>query len=67
MHRIGARNKARLLMCAKYGTSFSTLLENSMDLVIGIAIGTAFAPFWMMLYNKIKPIVVGWFDKKTGA
>jgi large-conductance mechanosensitive channel len=27
-----------------------------MDLLIGIAIGTAFAPFWMMIYNKfIKP------------
>ena len=29
-----------------------------MDLIIGIAIGTAFAPFWMMLYTKfIKPQV----------
>ncbi len=27
-----------------------------MDLLIGIAIGTAFAPFWMMIYNKfVKP------------
>ena len=35
-----------------------------MDLFIGIAIGTAFAPFWMMLYNMAKPVVVGWFTKK---
>jgi large-conductance mechanosensitive channel len=29
-----------------------------MDLIIGIAIGTAFAPFWMMIYNKfVKPQV----------
>ncbi len=27
-----------------------------MDLLIGIAIGTAFAPFWMMLFTKlVKP------------
>lgn len=36
-----------------------------MDLIIGIAIGTAFAPFWMMLYNKfVKPTVSGFFAKK---
>jgi large-conductance mechanosensitive channel len=36
-----------------------------MDLVIGIAIGAAFAPFWMMLYNKfIKPAAVNLFAKK---
>ena len=35
-----------------------------MDLIIGIAIGTAFAPFWMMLYNKfIKPQVSKIFTK----
>jgi len=34
-----------------------------MDFIIGIAIGTAFAPFWMMLYNKFKPIVLAWFKK----
>lgn len=34
------------------------------DLVIGIAIGAAFAPFWMSLYNKyIKPTVTSWFKK----
>ena len=34
-----------------------------MSLIIGIAIGTAFAPFWMMLYNKAKPVILGWFVK----
>jgi large-conductance mechanosensitive channel len=35
-----------------------------MDLLIGIAIGTAFAPFWMMLYNKfIKPTVTDLWAK----
>lgn len=29
-----------------------------MELIAGIAIGTAFAPFWMMLYDKwIKPSI----------
>jgi large-conductance mechanosensitive channel len=36
-----------------------------MDLLIGIAIGTAFAPFWIMLYNKfIKPTVANLFGPK---
>jgi large-conductance mechanosensitive channel len=36
-----------------------------MDLLIGIAIGTAFAPFWMMLYTKfIKPQVQKLFGPK---
>ena len=34
-----------------------------MDLIIGIAIGTAFAPFWKFVYSKIKPVVLGWFTK----
>jgi large-conductance mechanosensitive channel len=35
-----------------------------MDLIIGIAIGTAFAPFWMMIYNKfVKPQVSKLFTK----
>ncbi len=35
-----------------------------MDLIIGIAIGTAFAPFWMMVYNKfVKPSVAKLFKK----
>jgi hypothetical protein len=36
-----------------------------MDLIIGIAIGTAFAPFWMMVYNKAKPVVLAFFTKKN--
>jgi hypothetical protein len=28
-----------------------------MDLLIGIAIGAAFSPFWMMVWNKIKSMV----------
>lgn len=36
-----------------------------MDMIIGIAIGTAFAPFWMMVYNKfIKPQVSKIFSKQ---
>lgn len=36
-----------------------------MDLIIGIAIGTAFAPFWMMLYNKfIQPQIAKIFGPK---
>jgi large-conductance mechanosensitive channel len=28
------------------------------DFAIGVAVGTAFAPFWMMVYTKwIKPVV----------
>lgn len=35
-----------------------------MDLIIGIAIGAAFAPFWMMIYNKfIKPAAAKIFTK----
>lgn len=30
-----------------------------MDLIIGIVIGAAFSPFWMMVYTKwVKPILV---------
>jgi hypothetical protein len=36
-----------------------------MDLIIGIAIGTAFAPFWMMVYNKAKPVVLSYFKKQS--
>lgn len=33
-----------------------------MDLIIGIAIGTAFAPFWMMVFTKwIKPGIAKFF------
>lgn len=36
-----------------------------MDLIIGIAVGAAFAPFWMMLYNKfVKPTITSLFAKK---
>lgn len=35
-----------------------------MDLIIGICIGSAFAPFWMKIYNIAKPFVVGLFSKK---
>lgn len=36
-----------------------------MELIIGIAIGAAFAPFWMMLYNKLaKPYVDKFFSAK---
>jgi hypothetical protein len=35
------------------------------DFVIGVAVGTAFAPFWMMVYNMyIKPTVEKILTKK---
>jgi large-conductance mechanosensitive channel len=35
------------------------------DFAIGVAVGTAFAPFWMMMYNMyIKPTVTKLFIKK---
>lgn len=35
------------------------------DFAIGVAIGTAFAPFWMMVYNTyIKPSVQKFLTKK---
>jgi large-conductance mechanosensitive channel len=34
------------------------------DLIIGIAIGSAFAPFWMMVWNNyIKPMASKFFTK----
>ena len=37
-----------------------------MELVIGIAIGAAFSPFWMMLYNMLaKPYVDKLFKSKS--
>jgi hypothetical protein len=35
-----------------------------MDLIIGIAIGASFAPFWTLVWNKwIKPAVSGLLKK----
>lgn len=35
-----------------------------MDLIIGIAIGTAFAPFWMYVFNTfIKPTATSLWSK----
>ena len=35
------------------------------DFALGVVVGAAFAPFWMMVYNKwIKPTVAGLFAKK---
>jgi large-conductance mechanosensitive channel len=35
------------------------------DFVIGVAVGTAFAPFWMMVFNNyIKPQIDKLFIKK---
>ena len=35
------------------------------NFVLGLAVGTAFAPFWMMVYNSyIKPTVSKFFAKK---
>ena len=37
-----------------------------MDLIIGIAIGAAFAPFWMMVYNNVvKPVAAKVIAKFT--
>lgn len=36
-----------------------------MEFIAGIAVGAAFAPFWMMVYNKfIKPTLVKYFGIK---
>lgn len=36
------------------------------EFVIGLAVGTAFAPFWMMVYNSyLKPMVGKIFPSKT--
>jgi len=38
------------------------------DLVIGVAVGAAFAPFWMMVFNKyIKPQIDKFFVKKSNS
>lgn len=29
------------------------------EFVLGIAVGSAFAPFWMALWAKIKPMLLG--------
>lgn len=34
-----------------------------LTLIIGIAIGAAFSKFWIMLYESVKPTVMGWFDR----
>ena len=35
------------------------------DFIIGLAVGTAFAPFWMTIYNKfIKPAIAKVVTKK---
>ena len=35
-----------------------------LSVVIGIALGAAFSPFWIMLWTMIKPKVLGLFAKK---
>lgn len=35
-----------------------------MEFIFGIAVGAAFAPFWMMLWNMVKPVLLGLFSKK---
>jgi hypothetical protein len=35
------------------------------EFAAGVALGAAFAPFWMMIWNAVKPSVVGLFTKKT--
>lgn len=34
------------------------------EFVAGVAVGAAFAPFWMMLWNMAKPTIVGLFSSK---
>lgn len=29
------------------------------EFAIGVAVGAAFAPFWMMVYNKLKAAISG--------
>jgi len=36
------------------------------DFLLGLVVGTAFAPFWMMVYNSyVKPTVTKFFSKKN--
>lgn len=34
------------------------------EFAAGVAVGAAFAPFWVMLFNMAKPVVMGWFASK---
>ncbi len=34
------------------------------EFLAGLALGTAFAPFWMMVWNNVKPLLVSLFEKK---
>lgn len=34
------------------------------EFLAGLALGTAFAPFWMMVWNTVKPVISGFFAKK---
>lgn len=34
-----------------------------LDIVIGIALGAAFSPFWMMLWGMVKTQAVALFEK----
>jgi len=34
------------------------------EFVAGVALGSAFAPFWMMIWSAVKPTVIGLFASK---
>ena len=37
------------------------------DFLIGLALGTAFAPFWMKVWALVSPKLVALFKKVTGG
>jgi hypothetical protein len=37
------------------------------NFILGIAVGAAFAPFWIVIYNKGKEIIVSWMPPKPPA
>jgi hypothetical protein len=36
-----------------------------MEFVAGIVVGAAFSPFWMMVWNAVKPRLMSLLSKKT--
>lgn len=37
------------------------------NFILGIAVGAAFAQFWIVIYNKGKKIIVSWMHTKPPA
>lgn len=35
----------------------------TVGVTVGVIVGAAFAPFWVSLYEKAKPVVKSWVEK----